>query len=127
MSINVDLFAFAMRRSGVRSSSSHHKLFCIEKHLQNFGGVTDPFLYVRSTRGGITLRHGVAYSLRRFYTLLQQMSRTRWVEHIKANRRNHAILGDADDLADFLFCAELTSRVVYEHFDGGRFQAASFC
>ncbi|WP_162633919.1 MULTISPECIES: hypothetical protein [Paraburkholderia] len=33
------------------------------------------------------------------------MSRTRWVEHIKANRRNHAILGDADDLADFLFCA----------------------
>ncbi|NPT39588.1 hypothetical protein [Paraburkholderia xenovorans] len=22
---------------------------------------------------------------------------------------------------------ELTSRVVYEHFDGGRFQAASFC
>lgn len=63
-------------------------------YLQNFGGIADPFLYVRSARGDITLLHGVAYCLRRFYMLVQQMSRTRWVEHIKANRRNHAILGD---------------------------------
>ena len=81
-------------------------------YLQNFGGVTDPFLYVRSARGGITLRHGVAYSLRRFYTLVQQMSRTRWVEHIKANRRNHTIIGDASDLEDFLFCASRQSLAV---------------
>lgn len=81
-------------------------------YLQNFGGITDPFLYVRSARGGITLRHGVSYSLRRFYTLVQQMSRTRWVEHIKANRRNHAILGDAGDLEDFLFSASRQSLAI---------------
>ncbi|MEX3953046.1 HNH endonuclease [Paraburkholderia sp. EG287B] len=72
-------------------------------YLQNFGGVTDTFLYVRSSRGAITLGHGVAYCLRRFYTLVQQLSRTHWVDHIKGNRRNHAILGDAGDLEDFLF------------------------
>jgi 5-methylcytosine-specific restriction endonuclease McrA len=81
-------------------------------YLQNFGGVTDPFLYVRSVRGGITLLHGVAYCLRRFYTLVQQMSRSRWVEHIKANRRNHAILGDASDLEDFLFSLSRQSLAI---------------
>ncbi|GAB2914789.1 HNH endonuclease signature motif containing protein [Paraburkholderia jirisanensis] len=81
-------------------------------YLQNFGGVTDPFIYVRSARGGITLRHGVAYSLRRFYTLVQQMSRTRWVEHIKTNRRNHAILGDVGDLEEFLFRASRQSLAI---------------
>lgn len=81
-------------------------------YLQNFGGATDPFLYVRSARGGITLKHGVAYFFRRFYTLVQQMSRTRWVEHIKANRRNHAILGDTTDLEDFLFSASRQSLAI---------------
>ncbi|WP_028218622.1 hypothetical protein [Paraburkholderia oxyphila] len=66
-------------------------------YLQNFGGVTDTFLYVRSGRGSITLGHGVACCLRRFYTLVQQLSRTHWIDHIKTNRRNHAILGDAGD------------------------------
>jgi 5-methylcytosine-specific restriction endonuclease McrA len=81
-------------------------------YLQNFGGLTDRFLYVRSARGGITLLHGVAYCLRRFYTLVQHMSRTRWVEHIKANRRNHAILGDAGDLEDFLFSPSRQSLAI---------------
>ena len=81
-------------------------------YLQNFGGVMDPFLYARSARGGITLLHGVGYCLRRFYTLVQQMSRTRWVEHIKANRRNHAILGDAGDLEDFLFSLSRQSLAI---------------
>lgn len=81
-------------------------------YLQNFGGVTDTFLYVRSGRGAITLRHGVAYCLRRFYTLVQQLSRTHWVDHIKGNRRNHAILGDAGDLEDFLFSLSRQSLAI---------------
>ena len=32
-----------------------------------------------------------------------------WVEHIKRNRRNAGILGQADDLEDFLFCASRQS------------------
>jgi 5-methylcytosine-specific restriction endonuclease McrA len=72
-------------------------------YLQNFGGVTDQFLYERLGAGAVRLKPGVAYCLRRFHTLVQQLARFQWVEHIKANRRNHSILGDAGDLGDFLF------------------------
>jgi 5-methylcytosine-specific restriction endonuclease McrA len=72
-------------------------------YLQNFGGVTDEFLYTRLARGSIALRPGVAYCLRRFYALVQQLSRSHWIQHIKSNRRNHLVLGDAGDLEDFLF------------------------
>ncbi|MFM0120278.1 HNH endonuclease [Paraburkholderia sp. RL18-101-BIB-B] len=81
-------------------------------YLQNFGGVTDPFLYERPLRGGVTLKPGVSYCLRRFYTLVEQMARTRWVAHIKANRRNHPILGNADDLEDFLFSSSRQSLAI---------------
>lgn len=73
------------------------------KYLQNFGGDTDPFLYERGERGYIHLQPGVSYCLRRFYPLVQQLCRSHWVGHIKANRRNHHILGSQDDLEDFLF------------------------
>jgi len=72
-------------------------------YLQNFGGIADPFLYERPGRGIVMLKPRVAYCLRRFHPLLQQLARTHWVGHIKANRRNHGILGDAGDLEDFLF------------------------
>jgi phage-related minor tail protein len=81
-------------------------------YLQNFGGVTDTFLYERSGRGAIALKPGVAYCLRRFYTLIQQLSRTHWVDHIKSNRRNHSVLGDAGDLEDFLFSASRQSLAI---------------
>ena len=77
------------------------------RYLQNFGGTTDPFLYERPGPGRVRLQPGVAYCLRRFYPLVQQLARSHWVTHIKSNRRNHAILGDAGDLEDFLFA---TSR-----------------
>lgn len=77
------------------------------RYLQNFGGTTDAFLYERPGPGRVRLLPGVAYCLRRFYPLVQQLARAHWVTHIKANRRNHAILGDAGDLEDFLFA---TSR-----------------
>ncbi|SCK54682.1 Restriction endonuclease [Variovorax sp. HW608] len=72
-------------------------------YLQNFGGITDPFLYEKAGRGMIQLKPNVAYCLRRFHPLVQQLARTHWMDHVKANRRNHAILGDAGDLEDFLF------------------------
>jgi hypothetical protein len=80
--------------------------------LQNFGGVTDTFLYVHSGRGGITFLHGVAYCPRRFYTLVQQLSRTHWIDQIKANRRNHVILGDTSDLEAFLFSCSRQSLTI---------------
>jgi 5-methylcytosine-specific restriction endonuclease McrA len=72
-------------------------------YLQNFGGETDEFLYERAGPGQILLRPGVAFCLRRFQPLVQQLARSHWIGHLKGNRRNHAILGEADDLERFLF------------------------
>ena len=81
--------------------------------LQNFGGITDKFLYDRSAKGSISLKPGVAYCLRRFHSLIQQLARTRWIGHVKANRRNHGVLGDVDDLEDFLFATPRQSLFLF--------------
>lgn len=70
--------------------------------LQNFGGATDEFLYER-TPGKVRLKEGVMFCLRRFQPLVHQLARSHWIAHIKGNRRNRDILGDADDLEAFLF------------------------
>jgi 5-methylcytosine-specific restriction endonuclease McrA len=64
----------------------------------------------------VRLQPGVAYCLRRFHPLVQQLARAHWVTHIKTNRRNQAILGDAGDLEDFLFS---TSRQSLELLGAG--------
>lgn len=64
--------------------------------------LNDPFLYER-VRGGIVLRPGITYCLRRFQPLVQQLARSRWIDHVKRNRRNSSFLGDSDDLESFLF------------------------
>jgi 5-methylcytosine-specific restriction endonuclease McrA len=71
-------------------------------YLQNLGGSTDPFLYEPKAHA-IVLRSGVAYCFRRFQPLVQSLTRGRWIAHIKSNQRNHAVLGQADDLEAFLF------------------------
>lgn len=78
-------------------------------YLQNFGGVTDPFLYERSGQGRLTMKPGVSFCLRRFYPLVQRLARSHWVDHIKANRRNQQLLGEGADLENFLFSASRQS------------------
>lgn len=90
---------FAGLVTGVAATVSAQPL----KYLHNFGGGTDQFLYERNERGLVRMLPGVAYCLRRFYPLIQQLTRTEWIAHIKGNQRNHSILGDVDDLEDFLF------------------------
>ena len=82
------------------------------KKLQNFGGGTDPFIYENGGAGAILLKPGVAYCLRRFQPLVQQLSRTNWVEHIKKNKRNSPVLGESRDLEDFLFASSRQSLAV---------------
>ena len=72
------------------------------KYLQNLGGTTEVFLYER-TRGGVMLLPGVAHCLRRFQPLINQLARAQWVLHIKRNRLNSPVLGQVDDLEEFLF------------------------
>ena len=67
------------------------------RYLQNLGGKTDAFLFERE-RGAIVLKAGVTYCLRRFQPLVQQLARSRWVDHIKGNRRNLPVIGDQGDL-----------------------------
>ena len=69
--------------------------------MQNFGGFSAAFLYERPGACRVRLKHGVGYSLRRFQPLVQQQARSHWVEHIKHNRRNVGILGQADDPENF--------------------------
>lgn len=78
-------------------------------YFQNFGGGTDEFIYERAGPGKIRLKPGVAYCLRRFYPLVQQLARSHWIGHIKGNRRNVTILGEADDLEEFLFSSSRQS------------------
>lgn len=72
------------------------------KYLQNLGGRADPFLY-RREHGAVVLNPGIAYCLRRFQPLVQQLARTHWVQHVKRNRRNIPLVGETDDLDSFLF------------------------
>lgn len=81
-------------------------------YLQNFGGTTDEFIYERSVPGQVRLKPGVTYCLRRFQPLVQQLPRSHWVGHLKGNRRNHSILGEADDLEEFLFATPRQSLVL---------------
>jgi len=81
-------------------------------YLQNFGGGTDEFIYERAGAGKVRLKPGVAYCLRRFYPLVQQLARSHWVGHIKGNRRNVSFIGEADDLDDFLFSSSRQSLQV---------------
>ena len=93
-------------------------------YLQNFGGSTDAFLYERPDNSTVLLKPGVAYCLRRFQPLVQQLARTHWVEHVKGNRLNHGILGEADDLEDFLFSTSRESLLALgaelRKIDGGK-------
>lgn len=79
------------------------------QYLQNFGGVTDEFLYTRGRAGFILLLPGVTYCLRRFQPLIQQLARVHWADHIRTNRRNALMLGEASDLEAFLFSASRAS------------------
>ena len=71
-------------------------------YIQNIGGGTLPFLFERNANS-ITLKCGVAYCLRRFQPLIQQLARNRWTDFIKKNTKNTPILGERDDLGSFLF------------------------
>lgn len=72
------------------------------RYLQNFAGKTDAFLYERR-REAVCLLPNVPFCLRRFQPLVTQLARTHWVQHVKRNRQNVPVLGDADDLEEFLF------------------------
>jgi hypothetical protein len=74
------------------------------QYLQNVGSVLVPFLYDYPTpRGKVTLKLGVAFMLRTFHPLIQQLTRSGWVRHVRENLRNAPVIGQADELENFMF------------------------
>jgi 5-methylcytosine-specific restriction endonuclease McrA len=71
------------------------------------------FLYQRGRRGFILLRPGVAFCLRRFQPLIQQLARSHWVDHVKSNSRNAGLLGEVTDLESFLFSVSRAALVKF--------------
>lgn len=72
--------------------------------LQVIQGKPVEFLYDHSCpRGQVRLKVGVAFNLRRYQGLIQQLGRAAWVNHIRGNRANQPMLGQADDLETFMF------------------------
>lgn len=77
------------------------------KFLQNVGGVSIPFLYdYPPPRGGLVLKQGVAFMLRTFHPLIQQLARAGWVRHVRENRLNASAIGQTDELETFMFGAQ---------------------
>jgi 5-methylcytosine-specific restriction endonuclease McrA len=72
------------------------------QYIQNLGGGKTVFLF-DTDKDGITLLPGVAFCLRRFQPLVQQLSRGHWIDHIKSNKLNSHLLASDSDLESFLF------------------------
>lgn len=67
------------------------------------------FLYIDAGNNSIRLLPGVMYNLRRFHGLLQQLARSAWIGHLRANPQNIPIIGEASDLEQVLFGTDRTS------------------
>jgi len=74
------------------------------QHLQVIGGKQVQFLYEYPiVHRKLTLKPGVAFNLRRYQPLVQQLARAAWIDHVRRNKRNAPMLGQIDDLESFMF------------------------
>lgn len=74
------------------------------RYLQVLGGQIVPFLYdYPAPPGKVRLKPGVAFHLRRYQALIQQLARAGWINHVRSNSLNGPLLGQVDDLESFMF------------------------
>jgi 5-methylcytosine-specific restriction endonuclease McrA len=75
--------------------------------LQQIGEAVDDFLYPQVGRGtAIELRPGIAYCFRRFHGFVCRLAQDGWMRWIRESQQNQAVLGEASDLAAFMFGSE---------------------
>jgi 5-methylcytosine-specific restriction endonuclease McrA len=87
------------------------------RYLQNMGGALTPFLYdYPNPRGKLVLKPGVAFMLRTFHPLIQQLTRSGWVKHVRENQRNASVIGQADELEGFMFGASRNALAAASNF-----------
>jgi hypothetical protein len=78
--------------------------------LQTVGGRKLDFLYPNVGRGHrLRLRGDAIFCFRRFRGLIGDMAEGAWVRFVRRLPRNRALLGDAQDLQEFLFGADRTA------------------
>jgi len=75
--------------------------------LQTLGGAPVEFLYPNvEISHGIELRAGVAFCLRRFHGLLEDLVRGAWIRFVRRLPANQSLIGEATDLSAFMFGSE---------------------
>jgi len=76
--------------------------------LQTVGQQNLDFLYENRASGTtIELRPGVAFCLRQFHGLIQDLIQSAWIRYVR--RHNSELLGTSTDLTEFMFGSERTS------------------
>ncbi len=87
----------------LRAIATHVRKMPVQR-LQNLSGNPVIFLFDPAAVGNtLTLLPGVAFQLRRFQGFIQQLVRAGWVNYIRSNRQNAALVGQGADLEAFLF------------------------
>jgi HNH endonuclease len=98
-------------RSNLRRVSTLIRIMPLWK-LQIVGKSELPFLYERESeavrRDHIQLLPGVVYNFRRFHAIVKALVQESWIRYIRTLDANQRILGQAVDLAEFLFGSERT-------------------
>jgi len=85
--------------------------------LQTIGQEVDDFLYPNKEVGSkVELRSGVAYCLRQFHALIQDLIQGGWVRFIRSISTNQNLLGETIDLREFLFGSERENLNIYREF-----------
>lgn len=101
------------RGSGLWAPAIRETVTLLEKmplwRLQTLRREQVDFLYGRGSGSNVRLMPGVAFNLRRFQGLIQQLARNGWISHIRSNPRNAAIIRQCSDLEQFLFGANRVS------------------
>jgi hypothetical protein len=93
--------------------------------LQTIGGHHLEFLYANPTGGdAIELKPGVAFCLRRYHEMIQDLVRGAWVRFVRGLKENQPLLGATVDLDEFMFGTRRESlaraRPILSDFQEGR-------
>ena len=93
--------------------------------LQTIGGRHLEFLYANTVVGdAIELKPGVAFCLRRYHEMIQDLVRGAWVRFVRGLRENQPLLGQTVDLDEYMFGTKRESlaraRPILSDFQKGR-------
>ena len=73
-------------------------------YLQNLNGQTVEFLYcLEDSKQSLKLLPKVMYCLRQFSEIIEELCQKRWIDFVRLNKQNLAVLDGLPDLDEFMF------------------------